>query len=126
MGAVSRPFHSPRLALQLPPTGEKTPTIYLWRDRILMNKKLLTVLFCAFLVAGGCSLLAYRMIGAKMGAGGRSATTRVISAATDLKLGTILTASNLTTTEIAGALPKGAILKPENAIGRGMIADVSQ
>lgn len=91
-----------------------------------MNKKLLTVLFCAFLVAGGCSLLAYRMIGAKMGGGRGSATTRVVSAATDLKLGTILTASNLTTTEIAGALPKGAIVKPENVIGRGVITDVSQ
>lgn len=91
-----------------------------------MNRKLLTVLFCAFLVAGGCSLLVYRMIGAKMSGGRQSATTRVVSAATDIKLGTILTASNLTTTEIAGSLPKGAILKPETAIGRGVVTDISQ
>ena len=91
-----------------------------------MNRKLLTVLFCAFLVAGGCSFLVYRMIGAKMNGGRQSSTTRVVSASADIKLGTILTASNLSMTEIAGPLPKGAILKPENAIGRGVIADVSQ
>ena len=91
-----------------------------------MNKKLLPVLIMALLVAGGCSFLVYRMIGSKMGGGRQAATTRVVSAASDIKLGTILTAANLTTIEIAGALPKGAILKPENAVGRGVIADISQ
>jgi pilus assembly protein CpaB len=38
----------------------------------------------------------------------------------------VLTASNISTTEIAGALPKGAILKAESAIGRGVVADISQ
>ena len=91
-----------------------------------MNRKLITVLLCAFVVAGGCSLLVYRIIGARVNGARQAATTRVVSAAADIKLGTILTASNLTTTEIAGALPKGAILKPENAIGRGVVADISQ
>jgi pilus assembly protein CpaB len=91
-----------------------------------MNKKILPVLFLALLVAGGCSFLVYRMIGSKMGGGHQAATTRLVSAASDIKLGTILTAANLTTIEIAGPLPKGAILKPENAVGRGVIADISQ
>jgi pilus assembly protein CpaB len=91
-----------------------------------MNRRLITVLLCAFLVAGGCSLLVYRMIGARVSGARRAATTRVVSAAADVKLGTILAASNLSTTEIAGALPKGAILKPENVIGRGVLSDISQ
>ncbi len=91
-----------------------------------MNRRLITVLLCAFLLAGGCSFLVYRMIGARVSGGRRAATTRVISAAADIKLGTILTAANLATTEIAGSLPKGAILKPENVIGRGVISDISQ
>ena len=90
-----------------------------------MNRRLITVLLCAFLVAGGCSLLVYRMIGARVKGAHRS-TTSVVSAAADIKLGTILTASNLTTTEIAGTLPKGAIHKPENVIGRGVISDIAQ
>jgi pilus assembly protein CpaB len=91
-----------------------------------MNRRLITVLLCAFVVAGACSLLVYRIIGVRVNGIRRAATTRVVSAAADVKLGTILTASNLTTTEIAGAVPKGAILKPENAIGRGLLSDMSQ
>jgi pilus assembly protein CpaB len=91
-----------------------------------MNRRVLTVLLCAFLVAGGCSLLVYRIIGARMSGARQSATTRVVSASGDIKLGTVLTASNISTTEIAGALPKGVILKPEAVIGRGVVADISQ
>jgi pilus assembly protein CpaB len=91
-----------------------------------MNRRLLTILLCAFLVAGGCTLLVYRMIGTRVNGVRKSATVRVVSAATDIKLGTILKASDLSTTEIAGALPKGTILKPEMAVGRGVVADMSQ
>jgi pilus assembly protein CpaB len=91
-----------------------------------MNRRLLTVLLLAFLIAGGCSLLVYRVVGRRVAAGHQGSTTRVIAAATDIKLGTILTAANLSSTEIAGTLPKGAILKPENAIGRGVVADLYQ
>jgi pilus assembly protein CpaB len=93
---------------------------------LLMNRRLMTVLVLAFVVAGGCSLLVYRIIGVRLNVARTSATTRVVSAATDIKLGTILSASNLSYTDIAGSLPKGAILKPENAIGRGVVADLSQ
>jgi pilus assembly protein CpaB len=50
----------------------------------------------------------------------------VIAASGDIKLGTVLAASNLTTIEIAGAIPKGAILKPELAIGRGVVSNLYQ
>ena len=53
-------------------------------------------------------------------------TTSVVAANADIKLGSVLTASNLTTMQIAGAAPKGAILKPEDAIGRGVLADIYQ
>src|SRR5579871_2017635 len=91
-----------------------------------MSRKLVTVLIFAFVVAGGCTFLAYRMIGAKVNGPRPVTTTRVVSAAADVKLGTLLTAANPTTTEIAGGIPKGAILKPEGAIGRGVISDISQ
>ncbi len=34
--------------------------------------------------------------------------------------------ANLTTIQITGTPPKGAILKPEDAIGRGVVADIYQ
>jgi pilus assembly protein CpaB len=86
----------------------------------------MTVLILAFVVAGGCSLLVYRMIGARLNVARKSATTRVVSAATDIKLGTVLSAGDLTYIDIAGSLPKGAIVKPESAIGRGVVSDLSQ
>jgi pilus assembly protein CpaB len=93
---------------------------------IYMNRRLMTVLLLAFVLAGGCSLIVYRIIGVRLAGARKSATTRVVSAAGDIKLGTILTASNLSYAEIAGQLPKGAILKPEVAIGRGVVTDLSQ
>jgi pilus assembly protein CpaB len=49
----------------------------------------------------------------------------VVAAAADIKLGTILNKDNLTTVEV-GSVPKGAILKPEGAVGRGVISDLYQ
>jgi pilus assembly protein CpaB len=61
-----------------------------------------------------------------MGASKEVPTTRVVGAAADLKIGTILTPSNVTYVEMAGAIPKNAILKQESAIGRGVVADIYQ
>jgi pilus assembly protein CpaB len=90
-----------------------------------MNKRLLTILLLAFVIAGACAFLVFRVVGNRMGAA-QPSTTRVVAAKEDIKLGTILTAANLTTVEIAGSVPKGAILKPENAVGRGVISDIYQ
>lgn len=91
-----------------------------------MNRRLITVLLCAFAIAAICAALVNRMIGQRIHAASLPTTTRIVAVNNDVKLGTILTASNLTTIEIAGALPKGALLKPEQAVGRGVIADLYQ
>jgi pilus assembly protein CpaB len=90
-----------------------------------MNKRLLTILLLAFVIAGACAFLVYRVIGNRLGAT-NTASTRVVAAAADIKIGTILTAQNLTTMDIAGSPPKGAILDPKVAIGRGVVADIFQ
>ena len=91
-----------------------------------MNRRLLTILLVAFVIASGCTFLVYRIVGHLIVASKPVSTTRVVAAATDIKLGTVLTASDLSTTEIAGTVPKGAILKPEEAISRGVISDMYQ
>jgi pilus assembly protein CpaB len=50
----------------------------------------------------------------------------VVAASSDIKLGSILSATDLTTVEIAGSLPKGAILEKDKGsiIGRGVISDL--
>ena len=101
------------------------------RDRLefggsLMNRRLLTVLAFAFVIAAACSWIAYRMVGKRVSVAKPAPTTGVIAAAADLKVGTILTAANLTTIRLAGPTPKGAIKNPQDAIGRGVIADLYQ
>jgi pilus assembly protein CpaB len=91
-----------------------------------MNRRLVTILLIAFVIAGACALLVYRMVGARIHAGQPVATTRVVAAASDIKLGAVLTAGDLTTVEISGQAPKGAILKADNAVGRGVISDLYQ
>jgi pilus assembly protein CpaB len=91
-----------------------------------MNRRLLTILLLAFLVAAVCSYGVYRVVGAQLTASKPVATTHVVAARVDIKLGSILAAGDLTTVEIAGPLPKGAITDPKNAIGRGVISDLYQ
>jgi pilus assembly protein CpaB len=88
-----------------------------------MNRRLLNILLIAFVIAAGCSYIVFRLVGNRL-SGTRQTTTHVIAAATDIKLGSVLRDADLTTIEITGTLPKGAILKKENAIGRGVISNL--
>jgi pilus assembly protein CpaB len=93
-----------------------------------MNKRLLTILVLAFVIAGVCAFLVWRMVGNKLGQAQAPATTRIVAAASDIKLGTVLAATNLTSIEIAGTVPKGAILEKDKGtlVGRGVISDLYQ
>src|SRR5258705_3064790 len=88
-----------------------------------MNRRLLNILLIAFVIAAGCSYIVFRLVGNRL-SGTRQTSTHVLAAATDLKLGTVLRDADLTTIEITGTLPKGAILKKESAIGRGVISNL--
>jgi pilus assembly protein CpaB len=90
-----------------------------------MNKRVVVILFSAFLVAAACSYLVYRMVGARLGAS-QHTTARVVVAATDVKLGSVLRDVDLATAEMAGPLPKGAITNPQEAIGRGVVSNLYQ
>jgi pilus assembly protein CpaB len=88
-----------------------------------MNRRLLNILLIAFVIAAGCSYIVFRLIGNRIAAP-HVTTTRVVAAASDLKLGSVLRNTDLTTVDIVGTVPKGAILKPENAVGRGVISNL--
>jgi pilus assembly protein CpaB len=90
-----------------------------------MNRRLLTILSIAFVIAAFFTFLVYRLVSNRV-AVKPIVTTGVVAAKTDIKLGTILSADNLQTAEITGAVPQGAILvKDESkAIGRGVISDL--
>jgi pilus assembly protein CpaB len=91
-----------------------------------MNRRLLTILLIAFAIAGVCAFLVYRIVSARMTASKPIATNRLVASAKDIPLGAVLQASDLSTITIAGTPPKGAIYKPEQAIGRGAITQIPQ
>jgi pilus assembly protein CpaB len=90
-----------------------------------MNRRLLLILVSAFVIAAACSYLVYRVVGTRL-ALGQQKSTRVIVAVNDVKLGSVLKDADLSTTDISGPLPKGAILKRQDAVGRGVISDLYQ
>jgi pilus assembly protein CpaB len=91
-----------------------------------MNRRLITILLFAIAIAGGCSWLVYRLVGVKISASKPVATTKVVAAAKDIPLGAVLTSADLSSMTVGGTPPKGAILKPEDAVGRGVITEIFQ
>jgi len=91
-----------------------------------MNRRLATILLVAFAIAGLCTWLVYRLVGVRIAAAKPVETTKVVAAAKDIPLGAVLTKEDLTTITVAGGPPKGAILKPDDAIGRGVISEIYQ
>jgi pilus assembly protein CpaB len=90
-----------------------------------MNRRLMIILMSAFVIAAGCSYLVYRVVGNRLGAT-QPKGTQVIVPVADVKLGSVLHDADLTTTEMVGSLPKGVILRREDAVGRGVTADLYQ
>src|ERR1700737_3644479 len=88
-----------------------------------MNRRLLNILLIAFVIAAGCSYIVFRLVGSRLSAKGKT-KTHGIAAATDIKLGSVLRDTDLTTIEIIGTLPKGVLRRKEDAIGRGVISNL--
>jgi pilus assembly protein CpaB len=91
-----------------------------------MNKRLLLILLSAFIVASACSYLVYRVVAARIESAKGPKATRVVVAASDIKLGSVLRDIDLTTADMSGAVPKGAILNPKEAVGRGVLTSLSE
>jgi pilus assembly protein CpaB len=91
-----------------------------------MNRRLLTILLIAFVIAGFCAWLVYRLVGVRLAASRPMATTQVVAAAKDIPLGAVITKADLTTITIGGSAPKGTILKIDDAVGRGVISEIFQ
>ncbi len=88
-----------------------------------MSRRLTSILLIALVVALGCSYLVFRIVGNRLGSA-QHRVTSVVAAVGDIKLGSVLRDADLTTIDIAGSLPQGAIVNRADAVGRGVIADI--
>jgi pilus assembly protein CpaB len=91
-----------------------------------MNRRLLTILLVALVIGFVCAFLVYQMVNSRLAAVRPVAATGIVAVKSDIKLGSVLVASDLTTVQIAGGVPSGAILVKDmsRAIGRGVISDL--
>jgi pilus assembly protein CpaB len=88
-----------------------------------MNRRLSSILFIAFVVAAISSYLVYRVA---KNTSPRPHTNPIIVAAHNLEVGAIIREADLTTGAWLGALPKGAIVSKDAAVGRGVVSAVYQ
>ncbi len=89
-----------------------------------MNQRLFSVLIFAFVVSAGASLLLYRLIASRVTATAKAPTTQVLVAAHNLELGILIRESDLKMADFSGALPRGALLRKEDVVGRGVISTI--
>ena len=89
-----------------------------------MNKRLLSVLAFAILVAGAASFLLYQQLAKRMTVTQLAATTRIIVASRDLGIGTIICDMDVRPMEWSGAVPQGALQKKEDVAGRGVVEPI--
>jgi pilus assembly protein CpaB len=90
-----------------------------------MNKRVLTILFTAFVIAALCSFLVYRLVANRLVAPAQK-STQVVVAKQDVPLGSVLRDVDLSTADFSGTLPKGAIVDKKDAINRGVISNLYQ
>jgi pilus assembly protein CpaB len=93
-----------------------------------MNRRLLLTFLLAFVIAGACAFLVYRLIRGQVTANKPVASTRIVAAAEDIKIGSVLTANKLTTIQIQGTAPKGSFAEKDlnSLVNRGVIANLYQ
>ncbi len=88
-----------------------------------MSKRFLSVLIFAFVVSAGASVLVYRLA-SRMNTSAKQETAQVMLAARDLPVGTMIGDTDLKKGAWSGSLPPNAVLKKEDAIGRGVVASI--
>jgi pilus assembly protein CpaB len=89
-----------------------------------MNKRLAGVLIFAFVVSAAASLVLYRLISARIAAQAQPAKAQVVVAARDLAIGTLIKDLDVKVVEWSGAIPAQAVLKPEDAVNRGVVSPI--
>jgi pilus assembly protein CpaB len=89
-----------------------------------MNKRFLTVLIFAFVVAGAFTLIFYKAVAGRIGSGPKTATTKIVVAGRTLNVGTLIKDLDLKYGDWTGTLPQQAITKKEDIVGRGVVSAI--
>jgi pilus assembly protein CpaB len=89
-----------------------------------MNKRFLAVVAFALVVAMGVSFVVYQQLVKGIRTAASEKAAKVLVAARDLPIGTLLKNEDLKLVEWSGTPPAYAIIKSGEAVGRGVIANI--
>ncbi len=89
-----------------------------------MNKRLALVLAFAFVISAAASLLIYRLVSARMDAAARPAGTKLLVAARDIGIGSLVKETDLKLVDWTGRVPEQAMHAKEEIIDRGVVANI--
>lgn len=89
-----------------------------------MTRRFIAVLVFAFLIAGGVSLVFYKLMTANSPQKNVPVTTRVVVAARDLQVGTLIKEDDVKMGEVSGSVPAGITQKADLVVGRGVVSVV--
>jgi pilus assembly protein CpaB len=88
-----------------------------------MKQRLVSVLIFALVVSAAASVLIYRLINSQITANAKPGN-RVLMASRNLERGDLIKDTDIKVADWGGTVPQGAIMKPEDAIGRGVIEPI--
>jgi pilus assembly protein CpaB len=89
-----------------------------------MNRRILIIVSCALVLSLCASYLVYRAVGARATDSKPPRTVEVVVAARDLAVGTLVHDADLKMAGWPGPIPKGAILKRDGSLSRGVISPI--
>lgn len=89
-----------------------------------MNKRLISVLLFALVVSAAASYILYRVISTQFANNQKAPTNRVLIATHNLENGALIKDVDVRMADWGGPVPMGAILKNEDAIGRGVVQQI--
>jgi pilus assembly protein CpaB len=89
-----------------------------------MNRRFISVLMFAFVVAGGASFVLYQLVIGRMKTSAPVATSSLVVATKNLESGSVIIAADVRLDAWPGAVPKGAVIKVADAVGRGIAAAI--
>jgi pilus assembly protein CpaB len=89
-----------------------------------MNRRILIIVSCALVLSVCASYLVYRAVGTRITAGKPQQTMQLVVASRDLAVGTLVHDTDLKMAAWLGPLPKGAILKRDAFVNRGVVSSI--
>lgn len=89
-----------------------------------MRDRVITILFLALIIAAGASYVVYRMVQVQIGKNHKAPASRIVVAARNLDIGTLVRDSDLKAGEWNGPVPRGMIAAPQAVVGRGVVAPI--